>query len=831
MTSIGNIVSRWRPSHFIRIFGLILALSLLVGAGAFIGYRYQGILDDARRDAANFSFALAQEMERSFQTVDMVLGAVIEEIRNAGVDRPEDYEPSMHTEAVNRMLRTRMSGVPMLDAITLVRSDGKLINFSRYWPIPDVNIADRDYFSALKDDPTRDRFISEPVKNRGTGTWTIYLARRVSAADGSFIGLVLGAIELRYFEAFYQKIQLGAGSLISLYRRDGMVLVRYPNAPDAIGQSVANSPIFQRLKSADRAVVENIGTVDQVDRIRAATVVKEFPLVLSVAHARETVLAPWRQMAIAVGSVTGVAAIALLLLTFRIAALIDHREQDANERAFAARIADIAAHFPGVIYRRVQMPDGAVHYPFFSDTSRLFKDMSREETQDGNLLEQALSRLTPESRAAWQEAVSRTARTGTPLSTELKLRNPDGSRRWVRTLATTRRAPDGTVTWDGVALDVTEVQIARERAEHANRAKTRFLAAASHDMRQPVQSLFLFADALYRHVNTSRGREILGNLQASLNALRGILDGMLDISKLDAGLIVPAMRDVALSELIDTVAATYADRARARNLNWSVEICPVLVRTDPELFGRMLRNIVENAIKFTEFGSVGIFAGTIGNTVTIEVRDTGIGIKPEHTAEIFAEFHQINNPERNREQGLGLGLAIVRRLSHLLGHEVSVRSAPGQGSVFTIALPLIHGEAPSVVPEANSLVANQTRRTIIVVEDDAIVRLGLQVMLEEAGFSVVGAASTAQALAELQRQRCQPDLIIADYRLCNDETGIETILEIRSHCRASLPAVLLTGEIAPDVLATSAPDLIVVNKPIGAADLQRILAERLRSAA
>ena len=228
---------------------------------------------------------------------------------------------------------------------------------------------------------------------------------------------------------------------------------------------------------------------------------------------------------------------------------------------------------------------------------------------------------------------------------------------------------------------------ARRTAEEANRAKSRFLAAASHDLRQPLQSLLLFLDVVRPHVGAG-GREPFRHLGLGVDVLREVLDGLLDVARLDAGMVLPAVKRFGIGDLLRRIHAAYAPPAEAKGLAFSPPACGMAVSSDPILLERILRNLVENAVRYTEHGRIGLECRVVGTGLCIEVADTGIGIAAEHLGRIWEEFHQVENSERDRSRGLGLGLAIVRRLSGLLDHPVAVRSVPGCGSVFSVTVPL-----------------------------------------------------------------------------------------------------------------------------------------------
>jgi signal transduction histidine kinase/CheY-like chemotaxis protein/PAS domain-containing protein len=366
---------------------------------------------------------------------------------------------------------------------------------------------------------------------------------------------------------------------------------------------------------------------------------------------------------------------------------------------------------------------------------------------------------------------------------------------------------------------------ARNEAEAANQAKSKFLAAASHDLRQPMQSLLLFLDVLKPHVAPD-GQEALRHLGRALDALRDLLDCLLDISRFDAGVVLPSIEDFAVQDLVEQIAAAYTPVAAAKGIAFQIAACPAVVRSDRTLLSRMVRNLVENALRYTETGRIAIECQEADFCLRIEVHDTGIGIPPEHLGRIWEEFHQVGNPERDRNRGLGLGLAIVQRLSVLLEHPVEVRSAPGRGSIFSIEVPL--GEAVPAQPPALTAEVVGNGRFAVLVDDDAIVLLGLKAMFEAWGYKVLAAGSTDRALAALERIGQRPDIVVADYRLREGRNGTEAILAVREAYGADVPGVILTGETGSEVHhAAAVSGLRLIHKPVTPRQLGEALQEIL----
>ena len=362
-------------------------------------------------------------------------------------------------------------------------------------------------------------------------------------------------------------------------------------------------------------------------------------------------------------------------------------------------------------------------------------------------------------------------------------------------------------------------------AKRADEAKSRFLAAASHDLRQPMQSLFLFASALHRYVQDDKGRAALEHLERGLDTLKSLLDSLLDMSRLDAGAVKPSIEDFQISPLLEHISAGYAPVAQGKGLAWRMASGSYHVRSDRVLLGRLIRNLVENAIRYTREGNVEIDCRVIGDRLRIEVRDTGIGIPPAHLNRIFEEFHQVDNAERDRNQGLGLGLAIVQRISHLLDLPVEVRSEPGRGSTFSVDVSLGETSA-SLEPPGTSGVSTEHRqeRLALVIDDDAMVLMGLQTLLTEWGHDVLIAGSGGQAVEKLKTRNRRPDVIVSDYRLRHGEVGTAAILAVRAWCGADVPGIIMTGETGSECQRDAAEHgFSVMHKPVTARQLSAAL--------
>jgi signal transduction histidine kinase len=365
----------------------------------------------------------------------------------------------------------------------------------------------------------------------------------------------------------------------------------------------------------------------------------------------------------------------------------------------------------------------------------------------------------------------------------------------------------------------------KEKAEAASRDKTRFLASASHDLRQPVHALTLFADALYPEVPGEKGKVLLSNVGHSIDALNQLLESLLDISKLDANIVKPNPEHFALRPLLETLQAEYLPQVQAKGLLWKLDLMEdLVVHSDPVLLGTMLRNLISNAIRYTNSGTVAIACKRSDKEVKIEIIDTGIGIPHDQQSEIFREFYQLTNPERDRSKGLGLGLAIVDRLALLLHHRIELNSEYGMGSCFTIVLE--QGDQAAVLTQEDPHPYMGSRDVygmrLVVIDDEQAVREGMRAVLENWGCEVVLAASDDDAVDKLGD--CPPHVIVADYRLRETKTGAQAIERLRKVFGREIPALIITGDTGPERLREAQDSgHTLMHKPVQPAKLRAYL--------
>ncbi|NYZ21329.1 response regulator [Azospirillum sp. ROY-1-1-2] len=436
--------------------------------------------------------------------------------------------------------------------------------------------------------------------------------------------------------------------------------------------------------------------------------------------------------------------------------------------------------------------------------------------------------MAPVLAERFQGHVRRCASTGHPASVSgllpgrtlrfAPVLDPDG-----RVWAVTVGARVGAEALDAARREAEEAraEAARERA-----AKGKFLAAASHDLRQPFQAMHLFHHLLSAKLTDSGALDMAARLGESIEAAEVLLRALLDVTKLDAGLITAELGPVPVDDVLGRLIDEFQPEADKAGLRFSVHPTGCDVVSDAALLERLLRPLIANALRFTEKGGVLIGGRHRGGSLRLEVWDTGCGIPESERDAIWNDFHQLGNPARDRRHGLGLGLAIAQRLAALLGATLSVRSRPGHGSVFAVELPLAgvaRGPAPQHQPAEEEPPA---QGTVLVVEDDPMQLEGIVMLLRDWGYRALPTRGLAEACREAATRL--PDIIVSDLRLSGPETGVDVIRTLWSRLGLRIPGVIVTGDTDPERLRlVNAAEFRLVHKPFDPAVLRAIIARSL----
>jgi signal transduction histidine kinase/CheY-like chemotaxis protein len=370
---------------------------------------------------------------------------------------------------------------------------------------------------------------------------------------------------------------------------------------------------------------------------------------------------------------------------------------------------------------------------------------------------------------------------------------------------------------------------AKALAEAANLSKTKFLAAASHDLLQPLNAARLFLSAL-ADTELPRGAErLVENVEIAFESVERLLSALLDISKLDAGVVTPVAEDVPLGPLLRRLVAEFTPLAERKGLALRLVPTGAVVRTDRDMLVRALMNLVSNAIRYTRRGGVLIGARRDGDGFRVEVIDTGIGIPPDKQVEIFEEFRRLGADADQRDRGFGLGLAIVERIARILAHPLRLRSVPDRGSRFMLRLPAgSQAQAPTAAGVASVADPPAKGALLVVIENEAAIREGMQALLQGWGYTVLTAPSAELALPLLRGSGRRPAAVIVDYHL-DGCTGTEAIAVVRASLGSPIPAAIVTADRTPEVQReVTALDLPLLNKPVRPAQLRALLSHMLQ---
>ncbi len=503
----------------------------------------------------------------------------------------------------------------------------------------------------------------------------------------------------------------------------------------------------------------------------------------------------------------------------------ERRRMERALRESEERFRTMANSVPDILF--IQRSDGTREYH-----NQRFYDLTGLSTaEEAGPCGTAV--LHPDDRERHRQRWASSGRTGAVFESECRLRMADGGYRWFVVRAFPVRGADGTIRrWMGSASDIDDrkrveqaLHAARLEAERANRAKSRFLAAASHDLRQPLNAMSLFLGVLQTHVDEV-GKGVLGQMQTSLDAMIELFNALLDLSKLESGAVEVEVKPVPAASLLDRLRTDFSGMATAKGLDLRVVPSRAVLMTDAPLLERILRNLVSNAIRYTESGRVLVGCRRYGDSLRIEVHDTGPGIAPEDQRRVFEEFSQLANPARQRDGGHGLGLAIAKRTADLLNHPLGLDSTPGRGSCFRVSVPL--AETPALpgqaVAASAAKPAGAARKRVWVVEDDPLVSAAMALVLDELGCDVESVGSAAEAMALAEDADLDPDLVISDYRLPGDGNGLAVIRAMRERLGDGVKVCIVTGDPADDIEPQARrAGAQLLRKPIRSQDLVRLL--------
>lgn len=809
---------------------VLLVLLLLLPYQLWLSYceeiRTAGIV--TRNIAATFE----NQLDGILRRTDADLIALSSEISRDGLNiRPGSrYRHEIKARLDNRLVNAdRTVGLYVHDA------NGEVLYSSRALPARLHEVSGAPLFRQLRDDPRAGLAFSRMSNPHAPGEEMLVVARALRDEDGKFMGTISSSLSQEYFSTQFRPLDVGKQGIIVLRRSDNhSLLVLWPDVPDGEKGALGRGhPVVERLEiGGEGETIQYTSSIDRIERIASLKSMQAYPLYIVVGLARSEVLAGWhRQVA-----VVGLSVLMVVGLIF--ALLLRLGRMRVREADILTDLAQSESQFTALAQL---VPVGICRFDkqgkcvFVNDRCMTITGGTRDELLGSRWLDFVHPDDCSKVTAAWvQKDEWRSVR-----SCEYRIVRSSGE--LVHVIGEAKAEMDAAGQFAGYIVaqtDITprknteaELLLAKQQAEQANLAKTRFLAAASHDLRQPIQAINLFKDALGRTGLSEEQKSIARLLSMSVHSLSELLYSLLDISRLDAGMVKPRQEAVEVEYLFKAIDDEFSTLARQRNLRFKFFYPSrgMTLVTDPGLLLSVLRNLIDNAFKYTVEGGVLVAVRKRNGRGVIQVWDTGIGIDPRYGERIFDECFQVGNPMQDRSKGLGIGLSIARRTARLLNGDVTFRSLQGRGTVFEINLPLSDdGESeecqfaraqhsPRPYAEIDSSSFGGWR--ISVIEDDPVVAKSIELSLQALDMQVDVFGSAEEAL--VAPSLLESDFYISDFILPG-MNGIQLLDAIRARSAIPVKAVLMTGETSPErIKVIESSGWRILFKP---ADLSRLLA-------
>lgn len=801
--------SRASP-FFTLVIAAALVLVTVCAAGLTVWNMHDQVDRETRANLGKLALVIADQTGRSLQAVDVALREVSRRVVADGADTQNGQLIVLRDKQLHLLLSQQARYLPQINNLIVIASDGSMVNQSQAWPVPEMMLAMREQFKHLRDHDDDRLFVSEPVHNLVDGAWTVYLARRINDPTRAFAGVIQAGVRLGHFEEFYQAIDLGQGSSISLSRRDGMLLARYPKVDPMIGRRIGAKSLFANLEEhLDRGGFRKVGVLDGDMRYFAAATVRDFPLVVTTSLTEEVALGPWRRDAwtLSLSAVGALAGLLLLLLTLtrqirhigRSRNLLTAQnlalERSSNQLLEAQRIGNLG-HWDSDA-------NGVAAW-----SPQLFK-IAGLPPMPAVPFQTILSLVHPDDVETYLclrgEALARKEK----LIHEFRWIRRDGSLRWVRNEADPRFDADGgSLGMFGIVVDITdrkmaeaildqkvadlelaqsdfetqqrellataaELGIARDAAEAANRAKSEFLAMMSHELRTPMTGITGNIGILADTELSVEQRTLATIVRDSANELLFIVNDILDFSKLEAGKLAMESIDFSLDDLLTGVTSMLGPKAQAKGLKLRKSRggdLPACLNGDPSRLRQILLNLTSNAIKFTDRGAVHIIAShrvLAGDVVElrIDVIDSGIGIARDVQATLFTPFTQADSSISRKYGGTGLGLAICKQLCLMMEGSIGFDSVPGTGSSFWFTVQCRHakGATVSAPPLQPSIEKPGRPLNILAAEDSPMIQALISKLLIRRGHRSDVVCNGREAVDAVQRNAY--DLVLMDVQM------------------------------------------------------------------
>ena len=813
---------------------VLLLIVFLLSYLLLSGYWEQ--IRKAEAGTRNIATLLQTQMYETLRHTDadlstLVAGFPLEALEASAVSRFQDD--------IARRLSDRLIDVDWMDGLYVVDEKGGILYAST--EVGGVrDLSERDYFKKLSVAPESGLVFSNILTSRVSNREVLVVARAIRGGDGRFRGLVLSQLDLGALKKQLSLLEIGKGGYVAMRRRDDhSLIVRWPESSSEVesrAYSVKHPFVTDMAEGLTEATVADGPTSEPelLNHVVSFKAIPNYPFYFVVGFDRGAVLSGWYRQVLLVS-------LTFLVLVTLVGELL--RRLGRMRRREVVILSDLAVSESKFSELAQMVPVGISRFDltgkcvFVNDRNLLITGRHRQDLTGNDWS----AMIHPDDRlkagALWRDSADGSrVRMG-----EYRLLKADGTIAHVIGEAKVEKSANGAITGfilaqtDISRLKAAEAELiqAKQQAEQANQAKTRFLTAASHDLRQPIQAINLFKDALSRTDLSDEQETIARFLSLSVDSLSGLLNSLLDISKLDAGMITPQIRRVELDSIFEVLDEEFSSLARQKRLRFKFFYPfngPVL-ETDPGLLLSVLRNLIDNAFKYTPAGGVLVGFRRRGRRGLIQVWDTGIGIDPVFGDRPFDECFQIGNTAGDRARGLGIGLSIARRTARLLGGDVSFRSRVGRGSVFEIVVPVSDSPlAPRAyemelegVPSSKSDFVRFKGWRVMVIEDDPVVAKSIEMSLRSMGVSVEHFFNAEDALAA--PSLFDADFYISDYVLPG-MNGIDMLDLIRTRTKNGINAILITGEISQERMRqTDWSGWRVLVKPAGLTNLLSVMAE------
>jgi signal transduction histidine kinase len=688
--------------------GLAIVTVMILAAAAMILDLRDRALGDYRREVANLSTVLAEQTQRYVQVADLVLQEVQARVATLPVDAPTTFHTRMMADDIHTLLRRRLQNLPQANAFVVLDADGNLVNTSRDPPMPAINAADRAYFRhfGAVDDPGL--FVTSPLVDRVTGRPALFVARRINGPNHRFLGVVMASIDLQHLAGFYQAIGLPSGESVTLLRRDGLVMVRYPDPTHDAGKRIAVGAPWYALVADGGGTYQSNGFLGGKPALVSVKPLSAYPLVIDVSVPEDVALAAWRDQALMLAVAALIAATGFIVV-FRVLAIVFRRQQMQNAELQAAtaalrtseqRLAEKSRLLETTLEHMDQglmMIANDRTIPVSNSRAAELLDLPAELLAGCPRFEDVLAYQWSQndfvgSDEIFQDFVRRALLLDGPRLYERT--RPNGRVLEVRTTP----LPDGEAV--RTFTDVTERHAAsvalaqeKERAEAANRAKSEFLANMSHELRTPLNAIIGFAELIRDQARGPLPAEYVQDardIHASGQHLLELINEVLDLSKIEAGRYDFVEENLDLGQLVRRCAAMVSPRAREGGVTvQGVDSISGTVSGDRRAIRQVLLNVLGNAVKFTPPGgsvSLSIDRRDEGS-LALAIADTGIGIQPAALDTLCEPFRQADASISRRFGGTGLGLAISRKLLALHDAALEIESRPEEGTIVRIVFP------------------------------------------------------------------------------------------------------------------------------------------------